>query len=207
MATKQSLKAEPRKRTGSGVLKQMRREGWIPSVIYGSGTENQNVKVHAKTFTDMLNNSPSKNFLVELDIEEGKQLAFVQDLQNEALSGAILHADFRAVSDATEISADLPLELEGTAPGVKLGGLLEQLLYTVNVKCAAKDLPATVSADVSKLNVGDTLHIEDLKLPEGVRATLGSDVLIALVAKTRAAQSAGDEEGEAKEAEAEAPAE
>ncbi len=191
MATSLSIKAEPRKRTGSGVLNQMRREGWIPSVIYGSKTENQNVKVHAKTFTDMMQHAPSKNVLIELETESGKQLAFLQALQNDPLSGKILHADFRAVSEDTEIFADLPVELVGTPPGVKLGGQLEQLLYTMHIKCKAKDLKASIQADVSKLDVSQALHVGEVSFPEGITPRLGSDVVVALVAKTRTSQSTG----------------
>ena len=86
MAKPQTLKADERARTGSGVLKQMRREGFVPSVIYGGGSENVNVKIDAKTLRDMLNNAASDSILVNLDLEGGKtQLAFLQDVQHLSL--------------------------------------------------------------------------------------------------------------------------
>ena len=101
MAKTQSLKAEDRKRTGTGMLKRMRREGFIPSIVYGGGSENRNVKVRSKEFRDMLARSASANIIVDLELEGGKnQLAFVKDLQHDPLSGSILHADFLAVSHA-----------------------------------------------------------------------------------------------------------
>lgn len=204
MAKPQSLKAEGRARTGSGVLKQMRREGYIPSVIYGGGKENKNIKVNAKTFTDMLNHSTSDSILVSLDIEDGgEQLAFLQDVQHDALTGSILHADFLAIDDKTKITANLPLELTGEPKGVKAGGLLEQMLYTLEVRCLPKDLPEQIEVDVTSLGVGDALHIGEITLPEGVAPVLNADVVVALVAKTRAAKSgdaAGTEEKPAAEA-------
>lgn len=186
----QTLEATLRQRTGSGALNSMRREGFVPSVIYGA-VENQNVKVHAKTFRDMLNTHPSSQILVNLKVEDQpEKLVFIQDIQFDALTGAILHADFRAVTDETVITAKLPIKLNGEPKGVKIGGLLEQLVHSMKVKSLPKNLPLTISADVSHLDVSDNLTVGDINFPEGVTPTLDSKVLVALVAKTRAAQSA-----------------
>lgn len=187
----QTLKATTRKRTGSGLLKQMRREGFIPSVIYGNATENLNIKVEAKTLKDMLQASASDSILVNLDIEgHGTQLAFLQDVQHDPVYNTIIHVDFWAVSDDTLITANLPLELVGEAQGVKAGGLLEQMIYNLEVTCLPKDLPALVEADVTSLEVSQMLYVGDVKFPKGVTPTLNEKVVVALVAKTRTAKSA-----------------
>jgi len=206
MAKPQTLIAEERARTGSGVLKQMRREGYIPSVVYGGGSDNKNVKVHAKTFRDMLNNAASDSILVTLDLgDSNSQLAFLQDVQQNAITGEILHVDFLAVNQDTSINAALPLELTGEPEGVKAGGLLEQMLHSLDISCLPKDLPEGITADVSALEIGDALHISEVSFPEGVTPTLGGDVVVAIVAKTRTAQSKDDdEEGEGEAAEGEA---
>lgn len=199
MAKTHPLTAETRQRTGTGVLNAMRREGFIPSIVYGSSNENKNIKVNAKAFADMLKEAPSSNILVDLNIEGSKQLAFIQDIQHHTLSNTILHADFLAVDEDTIITARLPMELRGEAVGVKIGGLLEQTIYSIQVKCAAKDLPETITADVTPLEVGEALKVGDVNFPEGVTPVLQAGVLIAVVAKTRAAQSAasGGEEASA----------
>ncbi|HJM65507.1 MAG: 50S ribosomal protein L25 [Roseibacillus sp.] len=190
MAKTHTLKAEDRKRTGTGMLKRMRREGFIPSVVYGGGSENRNVKISAKDFRDMIGASASANVLVDLELDGGgQQLAFVKDLQHDPLSGNILHADFLAINEATEITAQIPVVLNGEALGVKMGGQLEQLLYTIEIKCLPKDLPETIEGDVSDLDVGDALHIGGMQWTEGVSPTLGADVVVALAAKTRIALS------------------
>lgn len=204
MAKPQILKAEGRARTGSGVLKQMRREGYVPAVVYGGGAENQNVKIHAKTFRDMLNASVSDSILVNLDLDGGgQQLAFLQDIQQNAITGQYLHIDFLAVNENTAINANLPLEFTGEAEGVKAGGLLEQLLYTLEVSCLPKDLPEDIKADVTHLKVGEALHIGDMTFADGVKPVLNDDVVVAIVAKTRQAKSddaSGGEEAPAGEA-------
>lgn len=190
MANKQSLKAAVRARTGSGRLNQMRREGWLPSVIYGRGTENQNLKVHAKTFSEMLKRSSSENILVNLDIEgTGTRLAFLQDVHHDSLSGRILHVDFLAIDETTEITAHIPAHLIGEPVGVKAGGLLEQYIHAIEITCLPNDLPEVLEFDVSHLAIGDSLHISDVTFPSGVRSTHTGSVAIAHVGK----QGAGEE--------------
>ena len=119
MSVIRKIKAEARQRTGSGVLNAMRREGWVPSVIYGTKAENKNIKIHAKTFSDLLQEAPSAKILINVELEDGsEQLCFIQDLQHDALTSQILHADFLAVDQDTEIKAALPLVLTGEPVGV-----------------------------------------------------------------------------------------
>jgi large subunit ribosomal protein L25 len=197
MAKPKTLKATERARTGSGVLKQMRREGFVPSVIYGGGSENKNVKVDAKVFKDMLNHAASDSILVNLDVEgAGTQLAFLQDVQHNAITGQILHVDFLAVDEKTEIHASLPLELTGEAIGVAGGGFLDQMLHSLEISCRPKDLPENISADIAHLDVGDALHIGDITFPEGVKPILNADVVVALVIKARTPLSEDEEAAE-----------
>jgi large subunit ribosomal protein L25 len=190
MATKTSLKAAPRARSGSGRLKQMRREGWLPSVIYGRGVESHNLKVDAKTFNDVLAHSSSENILINLDVEgEGTRLAFLQTVQHDPLSGAVLHVDFLAIDEKTEITAHIPAHLNGEPAGVKAGGILEQYVHAVEIVCLPNDLPDTLEFDVSHLGEGDSLHISDVKFPQGVRPTHAGEVVIAHIGKTGGALS------------------
>jgi len=168
-------------------------------VVYGGGSENRNVKVSAKGVREMLADTASTNVLVDLELDGGSnQLAFLKDLQHDPLSGKVLHADFIAVDDKTEITAQIPVSLVGEAVGVKLGGQLEQMIYSLEIKCLPKDLPETIEGDASALNVGDVLSVGGMSWPEGVSPTLGHEVVVALVAKTRVALSeaaTGEEDG------------
>lgn len=187
MSKKTNLKAALRNRTGSGRLNQMRKEGWLPSVMYGMGKANQNLKVDARAFNDVLAHSSSENILINLDIEGvGTSLAFLQAVQHHGITGAAIHADFRAIDENTEITAHVPLHLSGEPVGVKNGGgLLEHTVHSLEIRCMPNDLPDTLTADVTHLQVGDSLHIGDLKLPQGVKATHAAEVVVAHLAKPR----------------------
>lgn len=187
MATKTTLKAAPRLRSGSGKLKQMRREGWLPSVVYGRGVVNENLKVDAKTFAELLARSSSDNILISLDIEgEGTRSVFLKMIQHDPLTGHALHVDFLAVDDKTEITANIPVHLLGEAKGVKAGGVLEQYAHTLEIVCFPNDLPDSIEKDVTYLEEGESLHIGELELPKGVRATHAADVVVAHVGKPAA---------------------
>ncbi len=213
MAT--TIEATLRKRTGSGALNAMRNEGYIPSVIYGA-TGNKNIKVHSKTLRDHLNTKPSSQVLIDLDVEGvGVTQVFIQDIQFDPITGAILHADFLAVKEDTMLTAKLPIKLRGEPIGVKAGGLLEQLVHATKVRSLPKNLPLQIDANVVSLRIAQNLTIGDIKFPEGVTPVLDSRVLVALVAKTRgttaeaaAAASASledeSENGEDSEGDAEA---
>jgi large subunit ribosomal protein L25 len=187
MANNTTLKAAPRLRSGSGKLKQMRREGWLPSVVYGRGVVNENLKVDAKTFAELLAHSSSDNILINLDIEgEGNRSVFLKTIQHDPLTGHALHVDFLAVDDKTEITANIPVHLHGEAKGVKAGGVLEQYAHTLEIVCLPKDLPETIEKDITHLEEGDSLHIGDLELPAGVKPTHAAEVVVAHIGKPAA---------------------
>ena len=184
MSKTTTLKAAPRLRSGSGKLKQMRREGWLPSVVYGRGVTNENLKIDAKTFSELLAHSSSDSILINLDVEgEGVRSVFLKTIQHDPLTGHALHVDFLAVNDKTEITANIPIHLTGESKGVKKGGILEQYHHTIEIVCLPGDLPDEFLRDVSKLDQGDSLHIGDLEFPKGVKATHGSEIVIAHIGK------------------------
>lgn len=188
MAKKTTLKAATRARTGSGRLNQMRREGWLPSVIYGRGVDNRNLKVDAKSFAELIAHSSSENIVVNLEVEgEGTRLAFLQSIQHDPLSGAALHADFLAIDHNTEITAHIPAHLHGEAPGVKAGGVIEQYVHAIEITCLPDDLPETIEIDISGLQLGDSLHIGEATYPKGCKPTHAADVVIVHIGRAGSA--------------------
>ncbi len=200
MAKKTTLQAAPRLRSGSGKLKQMRREGWLPSVVYGRGVESQSLKVDAKTFSELMAHSSSDSILINLDVEgEGVRSVFLKTIQHDPLTGHALHVDFLAVNDKTEITANIPVHLTGDPVGVKKGGILEQYHHTIEIVCFPKDLPDSFEKDVSHLDEADSLHIGDLDIPEGVKPTHEDSIVIAHIGKPAAMvseESSGTDEAD-----------
>ena len=178
MAKILDLVAQPRTITGTGAVNRLRKAGTTPAVVYGRKVAPVNVQVDTKTFTKILQGSASDNILVSLKLENGEQLALVQEVQHDHLKGGITHIDFHAIAFDEEIHAEVPVEIVGEAPGVKFGGIVEAIHHNLEVRCLPKDLPEHITIDVSHLNLGESVHVGEIKLPEGVRAKLGADVVI-----------------------------
>ncbi len=178
MAKILDLNTEPRTSEGTAAVKRLRKAGSIPAVVYGRKTPVTNVQVDSKTFTKILQNSASDNILVSLKMGSGEQLALVQEVQHDHLKGGILHVDFHAIAMDEEIHAEVPVETTGEAIGLKFGGLVEIIHHTLEVRCLPKDLPESISVDVTSLQVGKSIHVGDISYPAGVRAKLASDVVV-----------------------------
>jgi large subunit ribosomal protein L25 len=171
MAKQVKIKAEPRSEIGRSAVRKLKARGVIPAVVYGGKEKPQALQVSARDVNAMLSHASGENILVELDIAGQTRAALVQEVQHAPLGNNVLHIDFHAVSMDETIEAEVPLEPIGIANGVKnFGGLLEQSLRTITVECLPRDLPDRITADISALNIGDTIHVRDLKLPPGVTA-------------------------------------
>jgi large subunit ribosomal protein L25 len=194
MAKQETIQAEKREAVGTSASKRLRRSGVVPGVVYGSSQREYPVQLNAKAFGDVLKRQASRNFLVNLEIEgaqEKTKLAIVQDVQRDPLNGSLIHVDFRAVSEDETIHAVVPIKFHGEPIGVKSGGLLQQLVRQIEVHCRPLDLPEAIINDVDHLGVGDSLKVAELNLPEGVITKMDGEVLVGLVAQTRASVSAG----------------
>jgi len=201
MAKQETIQAEKREVIGTSASKRLRRSGIVPGVIYGSSQREYPVQLNAKAFSDLLKRQASRNFIVTLEIsdaEEKTKTAIVQDVQRDPLTGNLIHVDFRAVSPDETIHAVVPIKLHGEPIGVKSGGLLQQLVRDIEVHCRPGDLPEAIVNEVAHLGVGDFLKVSELNFPEGVITKMDGEVLVGLVAQTRASVSAGGK-GPAKE--------
>lgn len=180
MAKILDLNAEPRNVAGSRAVNRLRKAGNVPASLYGRKTAPAQLQVHGKTFSKLLESSASDNILVSLKIAGGSadQLALVQEVQHDYLRGGILHIDFHAVAHDEEIHAHVPVVLTGEAAGVKFGGLVEAIHHDLEVRCLPKDLPEAISIDVSALQLNESIHVGEIKLPEGVRTRLAADVVV-----------------------------
>lgn len=188
MAKQVKLSARPRSEAGRNAVKQVRSRGSVPAVIYGGKNAPANLEVSQKDLNSLLAHAVGENILVDLEItENGKttnRLSLIQEVQHHPVSRNVLHVDFHAVSMTEEIDAEVVLEPTGEALGVKTyGGLLQQNLRTLPIKCLPQNLPEIIIVDVSHLNVGEALHVKDIALPAGVVAHLDAEVVAFLVSE------------------------
>ena len=195
------LTAYPRslgRRAGS---KKLRSEGRVPAVIYGRQTKRpQNLEVNVKDIENLIHHSVSENLLVDLQIDKDtrpKRLALVQELQHHPLSGKLLHIDLHEVSETEKVTVMVPVETVGEAAGVKTGGgVLEHVLFKIKVRALPKDLPEFIEVNVSHLEIGQSVHLGDIKPPPGVEILGDRKVsVIACAAPITEAQEAAVLEG------------
>jgi large subunit ribosomal protein L25 len=181
MAKQVRLAVERREATGRSAARKLKARGIVPAVVYGGREKAQALQLSRRDLTAVLSHASGENILVELEIagEGNTRMAMVQEVQHSPVGGEVLHVDFHAVSMDEKIEADIPIEATGTANGVKnFGGLLEQSLRELTVECLPRDLPDRITVDVAHLNIGDSIHVRDIKLPEGVTAEVQAELTV-----------------------------
>jgi large subunit ribosomal protein L25 len=195
------LNAFPRSLARRNGARKLRSEGRIPAVIYGRGTKPQNVEVNSRELGELIVHSVSENLLVDLAVKDDakpKRLALVQEVQHHPLSGKVLHVDFHEVSPTEKVTIQVPVETVGEAAGVKnSGGVLEHVLFKLTVRALPKDLPEQILIDVTNLELNKTIHIGEVKAPEGVEIMGGKNIPVVSVAVPRAEEEAAPAEGAA----------
>lgn len=201
------LAAEPRSATGKGAARKLRATGRIPAVIYGRAMQTRQVSVDPQDLDKLLHSTGAGlNTLIDLQLEGAEQQVLLKSLQREPVHGAFLHADFYQVDLSQAVVVSVPLRVVGRAPGVELGdGILDLPLREIEIACLPTAIPDHIEADVSELQVGQSLHVSELHLPEGAELRTDSALAVALVAAPKVEEEA-EAEGEAPEGE-EAPAE
>lgn len=161
-----TLKVEKRDKTGKYAAFNMRKEGYIPGVVYGKSLENNlNVRIPLKEFQHLLHEGDR---IIDLEMDGQSMHTLLKDVQHGTFDHEIMHADFRAVSETDTINVELQIELKGDAKGLEAGGMIDQNLFSVEIECLPRNLPNHVTVDVSKLNIGDVISVADLPKLEGV---------------------------------------
>ena len=165
------LTAFPRKLARGSGAKRLRNTGRVPAVIYGRQTKPQNLEIDLLAFRNVMHGAASEIVLLDLSIQGDakKRLAIVQEVQHHPLTRKTLHVDLHEVAEDEKVTASVPVESTGEAAGVKTGGgTLEHVLFKLKVRALPKDLPEAIVVDVSKLEIGQAIHIGDIKPPAGV---------------------------------------
>ena len=191
------LAALKRAATGKGPARQARMAGRVPATLYGHGIDPVSIDVDRRDLITAFHTDAGMNVLLDIEIDGDNTLAIARELQRDPVKGTLLHADFVMVDRTEEIEVEVPLHLVGESTGVKSGGVLEQPLFTLHVRCTVTDVPDGIDADISALDIGDSLRVADLALDANFTILNEPDLPVATVAAP-----ISEEEFEAMEAEA-----
>jgi large subunit ribosomal protein L25 len=182
MAKTVSLQVSQRAGIGRTALKAVRKAGRVPGVLYGKAKDktvrSRAIEIDAKKLASLLHSSTSENVLVDVEVTDpaGKKvdqhLALLLDVQHHPIKDYIIHIDLHEIAQDEILHAEVPVTSVGEPVGVKTGGgLLETMLRTIRVACLPRNLPELITVDVSHLQIGDSVHVRELVLPEGVTLT------------------------------------
>ena len=199
------LNAQVRPNKGTGMATKLRQKGQIPAICYGGGQDPITLQINPAELLKSLDPVKGRNTLLHLHIEgqAAPTAVMLKDTQRDKLRGELIHADFLRVATDKAVRAVVPLSLTGKAAGVKDGGTLHQVYRTLVVSCVPGKIPTSIELDVNSLNIGQSIHVSDLKLPEGVTVTLAANTTLCVVTVPKAEKGA---EAAAPGAEGAAPA-
>ena len=188
MATNATLSATARTETGKGVARKLRAAGQVPAVIYGHARAAQSLAVNARELEKLLARISAANTVVELSLEGRTSRTLIREIQRHPFKRQILHVDFQELVAGETVTVKVPLVLVGTADGVRNGGgVLDQVLYSLEITCDPASMPNHIDVDVSGVGVGESLHVRDLSLPAGITVLDDPDAGVLTIQLSRAA--------------------
>lgn len=191
------ISAEPRDRDGKGPARALRQMGKIPAVIYGDKKDPESITLERKSLTKLYNTGRLMATLLQIEVNGTKTRAIARDIQLDPVKDIILHADFLRLGKGAKIAVEIAVNFlnEETCPGLKQGGVLNVVRYNVELMCPASDIPESIDLDLSEAEIGTSLHISDVELPEGVVPTISDrDFTIATIAAPAGLDETDEEE-------------
>jgi large subunit ribosomal protein L25 len=198
MASAVSLQGQGRVEQGKGAARKLRAAGRVPAVVYGHGETTHSITVDAHELDRLFAGISVENTLIDLAIDDGPPIrALVREVQVHPHRAQVLHVDFYQIHAGERVSVMIPIRVVGTAEGVKLGGVLDQMLHDLPVRCLADQIPEAIDVDVSALAIGDAIHVGALAIPAGVQVEIDPERTVCSVTPpTVPALTEGSEESE-----------
>lgn len=197
-----SLKVEPRERAGKGSSRATRRAGLVPAVIYGNKKEPEMITIKSNEIVRLLNRGGFMTHIYEIELNGKTQKVLPRDLQLDPVLDFPIHIDFLRIGKNTTVHVEVPLHFlnEDTCPGIKRGGMLNAVRHTVDLVCRADSIPEYLEVDLSNAQMGDSIHISAVTLPEGVHTGVDRDFTIATIAAPGGKREDDDVEDAAEDA-------
>lgn len=182
-----SLSANSRDLKGKGAARTLRSQGQIPAVIYGHGRDPQSLALNARDLDKLLSHIQAESTVIEVTVGGHTAKTLIREIQRHPIKRQILHVDFQALVAGEKVIVSIPIVLIGTPEGVRLeGGVLDQTLREIEIEVDPSNIPDHVEYDVTNMVIGDSVHISDLKVPEGVEVQDDPETSVAVLAAPRA---------------------
>ena len=182
-----SLSANSRADTGKGAARTLRSQGQVPAVIYGHGRDPQPLALNARDLDKMLSHIQAESTVIEVTVGGATAKTLIREIQRHPIKRQILHVDFQALVAGEKVTVSIPIVLTGTPEGVRLeGGVLDQTLREIEIEVDPSNIPDHIEYDVTNMVIGDSVHISDLKVPEGVEVLDDPETSVAVLAAPRA---------------------
>jgi large subunit ribosomal protein L25 len=179
-----ALTAQVREKAGKGVARGLRREKRVPAVLYSHGKSTP-ISMVSKDVTKILNVEGGEHALINLTLEgakdAGERMALIKDYQVDPLNGALVHLDLMEVAMNEKVKIPVAVHITGNAIGVKEGGIFQYGLRTLDIECLANQIPDNIEVNITDLKVNESLHVRDIKAPEGVRILTDGDATVATI--------------------------
>lgn len=203
-----SLSANSRDSKGKGAARTLRSQGQVPAVIYGHGRDPQSLALNARDLDKLLSHIQAESTVIEVSVGGHTAKTLIREIQRHPIKRQILHVDFQALVAGEKVTVSIPIVLTGTPEGVRLeGGVLDQTLREIEIEVDPSNIPDHIEYDVTNMVIGDSVHISDLKVPEGVEVQDDPETSVAVLAAPRAVIEETPVVAEAVEGEAGAVAE
>ena len=212
MAETQTLEAQSRERTGTGGARAVRREGKVPGILYGDGKDPTPIKLDPVDVLKAYRNESFMSSVLNLSVDGKDNQALPREVQTHPVRDHILHVDFMRVGPKTRVTVNVPVHFsnEEDSPGLKRGGVLNIVRHDIELRCPATAIPEFINGNLDGLDIGDSIKISSVNLPDGVAPTITDrDFTIATIAAPSIAEEPSAEDGEEGEegVEGEAPTE
>jgi large subunit ribosomal protein L25 len=174
MAQVSEIKASVRTRAGTGGAREVRRQAGVPAIVYGDGAAPQNIALPSNELVNLMNRGRFLSTVIDLDVEGAKTRVIPREVQVDPVNGKLVHVDFQRVSPTSRIRVNVPVRFvnDGLSPGLKRGGVLNIVRHEIEVTCAADSIPDIFEFNLEGLEIGRSIHISAISLPEGVQPTI-----------------------------------
>lgn len=180
-----SLEAKPRADRGKNASRRLRAQGLIPVTVYGGGQETTSAAIVKREFASLMR-AHGRNMIFSLNVDGAATPVKIADLQLDPVKGTLIHMDLMRISLTEKSKFEVPIKITGEADGVKnLGGILEVVTHSLEVRCLPGDLPAAIEVDVTPLGIGDNFKIGDLKFDGKIEVLDDAETVIATVVAPR----------------------